>query len=234
MCGKAEQDYKIVQQVLAGDNKAFWLLIERTKGLVFKVCNTELLKKPNAPLFSRKKVDEIAHDIFLHVYNNLKTYKGDSKFSTWLHPVATRYCINARIKAENENKRTLEFDSGRDRILVSQQNFSDITFDDLYEGGASDECNDEFVATTQGADRLLEETMEADPPNAFQKCVRSKIAMLGEKHSAVINLVHFAAHSYKQAAKVLQCPIGTIRSQLNRALEKLEPLVLECLALKRG
>jgi|GEM_PF-1505636 len=234
MCDKAGQDYELVQQVLAGDNKAYWLLIESTKKLVFKVCNRELVAKPKTPLFSRQKVDDIARDIYLHVYNNLKNFKGNAKFSTWLHTVARNYCINVRIKAENENKRTLDFDAGLDGTLASEQNFSDISFDDLYADGAIDDCTAEFDTTAQCRDGLLEETTEVDQPDAFQKCVRSKIAMLGEKHSAVIKLVHFASHSYKQAAIALQCPIGTIRSQLNRALEKLEPLVLECLALRRG
>jgi len=234
MCGKAEQDYELVQKVIAGDNKAYWLLIERSKRLVFKVCNTELLKKPKTPLFKKKQVDEIAHDIFLHVYNHLGKFAGGSKFSTWLHTVARNYCINVRMKAEKDKMRIIEFDTGRNYTLTSQQNFSSNTSGDLYEDGASDEHSTEFDPTAECSDVMLEETAEADQPNAFQKCVRSKIVMLGEKHSAVINLVHFAAHSYEEAAKILQCPIGTIRSRLSRALEKLEPLVRECLAFRRG
>jgi RNA polymerase sigma-70 factor (ECF subfamily) len=234
MCGIAGQDYELVQQILAGDNKAYWLLIERTKDLVFKVCNTELLTKPKTSLFSRQKVDDTARDIFIHAYNNLKNFKGESKFSTWLYSVASHYCINIRKKAEKEKECILEFDAGRDRTLATEQNFSDTILDDLHEGGISDDCSVGFDATEQCVEGMLEEITPSDQPDAFQKCVRSKIAMLDEKHSAVINLVHFAAHSYEQAARVLKCPIGTIRSRLSRAVEKLEPLVRECLALRRG
>lgn len=62
-----------------------------------------------------------------------------------------------------------------------------------------------------------------------EECVRSKLSMLEEMHRAVIALVHFDGLSYEEAAGRLGCPVGTIRSRLNRALEALRPLIRECL-----
>jgi RNA polymerase sigma-70 factor, ECF subfamily len=64
--------------------------------------------------------------------------------------------------------------------------------------------------------------------NPVDDCVRSKVRQLEEQHRSVVALVHFDDLSYEEAAKVLECPVGTVRSRLNRALEKLKPMLQEC------
>jgi len=64
---------------------------------------------------------------------------------------------------------------------------------------------------------------------ATEDCVRQKVSQLEEIHRSVIALVHFDELSYEEAADILGCPVGTIRSRVNRALEKLRPLIRECL-----
>ena len=65
--------------------------------------------------------------------------------------------------------------------------------------------------------------------NPVDDCVRSKVCQLEEIDRSVIALVHFDDLSYEEAAKVLECPVGTVRSRLNRALEKLKPMLRECI-----
>ena len=65
--------------------------------------------------------------------------------------------------------------------------------------------------------------------NPVDDCVRSKVRQLEEIDRSVIALVHFDDLSYEEAAKVLECPVGTVRSRLNRALEKLKPMLRECI-----
>lgn len=65
--------------------------------------------------------------------------------------------------------------------------------------------------------------------NPVDDCVRSKVRQLEEIDRSVIALVHFDDLSYEEAAKVLDCPVGTVRSRLNRALEKLKPMLRECI-----
>jgi len=64
---------------------------------------------------------------------------------------------------------------------------------------------------------------------SVEDCVRQKLNMLDEAHRTVVALVHFGELSYEEAAEMLNCPVGTIRSRLNRALERLRPLMRECL-----
>jgi len=69
----------------------------------------------------------------------------------------------------------------------------------------------------------------AHESSATEDCVRQKLDLLSEAHRMVIALVHFDGLSYEEAAELLECPVGTVRSRLNRALQELKPLVRECL-----
>jgi RNA polymerase sigma-70 factor (ECF subfamily) len=40
------------------------------------------------------EAEDLAHSIFLRVYNSLSTFRGDSSLSTWLYTVCRNSCIN--------------------------------------------------------------------------------------------------------------------------------------------
>ena len=224
MRGNVEQDSDLIQQAIAGDNVAYWKLIERNKRLVYWACNKYLFQQDKKdselmahqigvimeePLFSREQIDDIAHEIFLLVYNGLNKFKGESKFSTWLCEIAKNHCKNMYSKARSNRKKRLKFD-------IENADATDL------------KKNENILFYKNPADAAVDEI------DAFTKCVQGKIALLNEKHKIVIDVVHYAQRTYEEAAEILKCPIGTIRSRLSRALEKLEPLVRECLPLRRG
>ena len=57
--------------------------------------------------------------------------------------------------------------------------------------------------------------------------VRAAIAELPEEQRAVMALVAIEGYSYKEAAEILETPIGTIMSRLARARARLLPLISE-------
>ena len=76
----------LVNKVLRGDTYAFKSIINNTKGLT-----TQIIFKmiPNAE--DRK---DIAQDIYLKTFQNLGTFKFQSKLSTWIGQIAYNTCIN--------------------------------------------------------------------------------------------------------------------------------------------
>ena len=42
----------------------------------------------------REQAGDLAQDIFLKAYRNLHSFRGDSKFSTWLYSVTRNHCFN--------------------------------------------------------------------------------------------------------------------------------------------
>lgn len=88
-------DEHIINQIIEGDTKAFAILVERYKDLVFTL-TIRMLK-------NREEAEEVSQDTFIKVYKSLSRFKGDSKFSTWIYRVAYNTCLD-RIK---KNKRQL-------------------------------------------------------------------------------------------------------------------------------
>ena len=83
-----------VNRTLAGDQKAFALLVDRHKNMVFSIA----LKV----LRNREEAEEIAQDCFVKAYQSLKTYKGDAKFSTWLYRIVYNASISHTRKRKQE------------------------------------------------------------------------------------------------------------------------------------
>lgn len=47
--------------------------------------------------------EDIAHDIFLKIFLRLKTYKGNSSFSTWVYSITNHHIIDVIRSAKNKN-----------------------------------------------------------------------------------------------------------------------------------
>lgn len=75
-----------IEQVLAGNNKAFSFLAERHKhhiyNLAFRICG------------NREEAEEIAQDSFLKAYKSLSGFKMKSSFATWLYRIAYNTAIS--------------------------------------------------------------------------------------------------------------------------------------------
>ena len=88
-------DQILINQILEGDAKAFTILVNRYKDLVFTLA-LRMLK-------NREEAEEVSQDTFIKTYRSLHKFKGDSKFSTWIYKVAYNSCLD-RIK---KNKKYL-------------------------------------------------------------------------------------------------------------------------------
>ena len=61
----------------------------------------------------REAAADLAQDIFLRVYRNLDSFRGDAKFSTWLYTVARNHCVNemkSRAARPEQTGEVLDFD----------------------------------------------------------------------------------------------------------------------------
>ncbi len=79
-----DDDYVLIKQFNMGEQKAFTLLVQKHKD---KVRNLVYLT-----LGDTDYVDDISQDVFINVYHNLKNFRFDSKFSTWLYRITVNKC----------------------------------------------------------------------------------------------------------------------------------------------
>ena len=82
---KTNEQYYI-QKVKAGQADAFRFLVERHKKVVYNIVLQITRSKEDA--------EELAQDTFLKAYQSIGSFKGDSKFSTWLYRIAYNLAIS--------------------------------------------------------------------------------------------------------------------------------------------
>ena len=97
-----EDDHQIVREVVAGNSDRFRLLVLRHQALVFALIMRQVGEKELA--------EELAQETFLKAYRNLKLFRFEAKFSTWL----TRIALNTMnsyfsSRAYKERSRTDSF-----------------------------------------------------------------------------------------------------------------------------
>ncbi len=80
------EDETLVRRVSAGDTEAFAQIVDRYKVAVYNLC-ARMLHDP-------VEAEDAAQEIFLRVYNQIKTYTPGRRFSTWILSIASHYCID--------------------------------------------------------------------------------------------------------------------------------------------
>jgi RNA polymerase sigma factor (sigma-70 family) len=80
-------DSNLISQVLAGDTRAYAILLDRYQHMVFTLA-VRMLR-------DRELAEETTQDVFMKAYRSLESFRGDSKFSTWLYRVAYHRILDA-------------------------------------------------------------------------------------------------------------------------------------------
>lgn len=81
-----DEDIRLVEQTLQGNQAAFEQLVLRYQNYVFTITHRVLPQ--------REEAEEAAQDTFLKVYSTLSAFERKSKFSTWLYTIAYRTAVD--------------------------------------------------------------------------------------------------------------------------------------------
>lgn len=87
----------LVEQLKQGDQTAFKTIVDAWQNMVY---NTAL-----GIVQSEEDAEDIAQEVFVQVYQSISSFKGDSKFSTWLYRIA----ITKSLDHERKKKRKKRF-----------------------------------------------------------------------------------------------------------------------------
>src|SRR5258706_11001664 len=88
----SDPDVQLMLRFRAGDASAFRELFEKHgKAIVNFAYNF---------VGSRPRAEELAQDVFLHVYRAGPRYEPQAKFTTWLYRIATNACLNEMRRPE--------------------------------------------------------------------------------------------------------------------------------------
>lgn len=93
MIQNTDQDY--IEQIRSGNVNAYAALVTKYKSMIFTLAVRMV--------GNREDAEEVAQDTFVKAYKALNTFKGTSKFSTWLY----RIVYNTSLDYIKKNKRII-------------------------------------------------------------------------------------------------------------------------------
>ena len=132
--------------------------------------------------------EDIAQETFIRVYNNIQNFRGDANFSTWVFRIAHNVFLDMRKKARAHPQASLEEEIELEESEVRRQ------VEDPHPLPGQ-------VAETHELNSVLQEAINSLPD--YQK--------------EMMVLYHAQNKSYEEIAAIMNLPIGTVKSRLNRA-----------------
>ncbi|HQU61872.1 MAG: RNA polymerase sigma factor RpoE [Nitrosomonas sp.] len=146
------------------------------------------------------EVEDVVQEAFIKAYRALPAFRGDSAFYTWLYRIGINTAKNYLV-SQGRKASTLQGIDTEDA-----ENFE--------EGGTLREMN------TPESELMSKQIAQT---------VNQTLEQLPEELRTAIVLREIEGLSYDEIAKIMECPIGTVRSRIFRAREaiseELRPLL---------
>lgn len=116
---------ELIERLKEGDEAAFKTIVEQWQDMVY---NTILGIVQN-----ETEAEDLAQDVFIKVFEKIGTFKGDSKFSTWLYRIATTTALD-HLRSKKRKKRfgflqSLSGTSGEEKEQIPDFNHPGISLD---------------------------------------------------------------------------------------------------------
>jgi RNA polymerase sigma-70 factor, ECF subfamily len=178
-----ELEHSLLRRLRDRDERAFRELVAEHRDRVFNITYRML--------GNRHEAEDVAQEVFIAVFKQIDSFRGDSKFSTWLYRIAVNHTKN-RIKY-------LARRHDRDR-------------DELDETTTSGDSGNGAIGSPLPAapDRALEGAQ-------MEKLVHAAIEELDEDQRVVVVLRDVEDLSIEEICEITGLADGTVKSRLHRA-----------------
>ena len=163
---------------------------------------TALVERHQRPLvnyfyrmsWDRQAAEDGAQEVFLRLFKHLGNYEPQAKFTTFLYRIARNLWI--------------------DRVRAGKVRGTSISLE----------------APTFGDERTLGERIAGDSVTPVEtlsrqeteEALRRAIDRLPEEQKAVVILSEIEGLKYQEIGEILEVPVGTIKSRMHAAMEKLK------------
>ena len=174
----------MVERLKQGDESAFKIIVETWQDMVL---NTAIGIVQNA-----EDAEDISQEVFVQVYNSVNSFKGDSKFSTWLY----RITITKSLDHERRKKRKKRF--AFVKSIFGEDSEVVVNPPDFQHPGVVMDQKENAAALFKAIDKLPE---------------NQKIAFTLHKVEGL---------SYKEVSEVMKTTVSSVESLMHRAKNNLK------------
>ncbi len=190
-----DEDAPYVLLCQKGDTNAFEVLVERHQ--------KRMLNLAYRIVGDYDEACDVVQEAFLSAYRALRSFRGQSKFSTWLYGIVVNHARN-RIK------------QARSRLRHESRSIDDPV--EMKNGSVSRQVSD---CGDSAADELEKKEVE----KKIQEC----IGFLEGEYREVLVLRDIQGFSYEEIGGMLNLPEGTVKSRLFRARSALKDCLVKIL-----
>ena len=151
--------------------------------------------------WDRQVAEDCAQEVFLRLYGHLGSYEPQAKFTTFLYRIARNLWID-RMRAEASR-------GGRPASLEA--------------------------VSDSGGDRPLRDRVSSPSPTPVEilakqetrQALRDAIERLPEEQKTVLILSEMQGLKYQEIGAILEIPVGTVKSRMHTAMERLKELLMD-------
>lgn len=148
--------------------------------------------------WDRQASEDCAQEVFLRLYSHLDTYEPQAKFTTFFYRIARNLWI--------------------DRIRTIAVHGRPLSLESTGGGRQGPSLQDRVPSRSLGPSELLVRGEQ-------QEALRRAIDRLPEEQKAVVILGEIQGMKYQDISAILDIPVGTVKSRMHTAMEKLKDLL---------
>lgn len=178
---------RLVQEAQCGSRHAFDDLVAAYRGLIYNIAWQSTRNTDDAL--------DLTQEIFIRVFKALKSYHGNSKFTTWLHRIALNVCVDHN-RTMKRYQQTMSIDE------LDEKQFGVLTVP---------------IHTTNQRDRVYQ--------NQIKKRIIESLELLSARQKEVFILRYYHDLDLKRIAEVTKCSESSVKSHLLRAQLRLRELL---------
>ena len=164
----------------------------------------ELLRRYQRPVFSliyrmvrdRELAEDLTQETFVKVLNALDSYRPEYKFSSWIFKIANNAAIDQLRRKELD---TLSLEGRPDATTP-----------------------DRIAATSLQLGDSAESPLEELEARELGGAIELAIGQLRPEYRACILLRHVEGRPYDEIARILELPLGTVKTYIHRARAELQ------------
>jgi RNA polymerase sigma-70 factor (ECF subfamily) len=189
----AEPSAELVRRAQAGDQQALSDLIQGQQTYVYSIAMSLMHNPTDAA--------DMTQDAFIRLIRSLGTYRGETRFTTWLYRLVTNICLDGLRR--------------RGRPVESLD-------ETVADGDDARSLGDRLV----DADRWAQPDQQVSFKESATE-VRAALTHLPAAQRLALTLHYFDDMRYEQIAEVMGVPLNTVKSHIRRGKERMAVLLTE-------
>ena len=188
-----EEDGSLLRGLRAGDEAAYETLIQRFEQPIYNIIS-RLLDNP-------ADAADVVQEVFLKVFRNVASFRGDSSLKTWIYRIAVNEARNQRrwFSRHRRQEVNLDAEESGDMYLGGYQK--------SYQSWLPDPGRSPYELTLDRETQVL---------------IEAALAQVNPKFRAALVLREIEGLSYDEIGEILEISLGTVKSRILRGRDALK------------